>query len=161
MISAHRREAVYEQLTGFPLQIDVKSHVSRCRLCRTRRALVQSEINYLNLYLVNSDFIAAVENATCTGSRSLTKRRAIRNISWRLARYDVSCQVINNTLIVSGSPIRRVSEESKYHAVERATGVFERCSPVPITMLPKSFEPGLQTASGNPNPKVDRAESHG
>jgi HSP20 family protein len=52
--------------------------------------------------------------------------------------------VVNNTLIVSGSRrFRRVSEDSKYHASERAYGAFERLFPLPSHVQPEKLRTKL------------------
>ena len=128
---------VYEQLTGLPApKIDVKSPRYPLPGSVDPAALVQREINYLNLYLVNSGLsLRLSKTPTWAPAAEVyeTPRDYVVNIDLAgLRESDVSCQVINNTLIVSGSRrFRRVSEDSKYHASERAYGVFERLFPLP------------------------------
>jgi HSP20 family protein len=140
---------VYEQLTGLPApKIDVKKPSFPLPDSVDPAALVQSEINYLNLYLVNSGLsLRLSKTPTWAPAAEVyeTPREYVVNIELAgLRDDDVSCQVINNTLIVSGSrKFRRVSEESKYHASERAYGVFERLFPLPTHLLPERLRTRL------------------
>jgi HSP20 family molecular chaperone IbpA len=128
---------VYEQLTGLPApKIDVKN--SRFPLPDTTdpAALVQSEINYLNLYLINSGLSLRLSKAPIWAPPAEVYETPQDYVVCLevagLNEGDLSCQVINNTLVVRGArQFRRVSEDSKYHISERVYGAFERLFPLP------------------------------
>jgi HSP20 family protein len=128
---------VYEQLTGLPApKIDVKKPRFPLPGSADPAALVQSEINYLNMYLINSGLsLRLSKTPTWAPAAEVyeTPSDYIVNIEVAgLVEDDVSYQVINNMLIVSGSRrFRRVSEEARYHASERVYGAFERLFPLP------------------------------
>jgi HSP20 family molecular chaperone IbpA len=128
---------VYEQLTGLPApKIDVKNPRFPLPSTADPAALVQSEINYLNMYLINSGLSLRLSKTPTWAPPAEvyeTPREYVVNLEVAgLDEGDVSCQVINNTLIVRGSrPFRRVSEEAKYHLSERIYGAFERLFPLP------------------------------
>jgi HSP20 family protein len=61
-----------------------------------------------------------------------------------LEEGEVSCQVINNTLIVRGARrFRRVSEDAKYHLSERVYGAFERMFPLPSDVQAEKLRTNL------------------
>jgi HSP20 family protein len=128
---------VYEQLTGLPApKIDVKKPRFPLPGSADPAALVQSEINYLNMYLINSGLsLRLSKTPTWAPAAEVyeTPSDYIVNVEVAgLLEDDVSYQVINNMLIVSGSRrFRRVSEEARYHASERVYGAFERLFPLP------------------------------
>ena len=140
---------VYEQLTGLPApKIDVKSPRFPLPGSADPAALVQSEINYLNMYLINSGLsLRLSKTPTWAPAAEVyeTPRDYVVNIELAgLTEGEVSCQVINNTLVVSGSRrFRRVSEESRYHASERAYGAFERLFPLPSHVQPEKLKTKL------------------
>ena len=140
---------VYEQLTGLPApKIDVKTPRFPLPSSADPAALVQSEINYLNMYLINSGLsLRLSKTPTWAPAAEVyeTPRDYIVNIEVAgLAAEEVSCQVINNTLIVSGSRrFRRVSEEARYHASERVYGAFERLFPLPSHVQPEKLRTKL------------------
>jgi HSP20 family molecular chaperone IbpA len=156
---------VYEQLTGLPApKIDVKNPRFPLPASVDPAALVQSEINYLNLYLVNSGLsLRLSKTPTWAPAAEVyeTPREYVVHIELAgLRDEDVSCQVINNTLIVSGSrKFRRVSEESKYHASERAYGVFERLFPLPSHLQPEKLRTRL--ADGILEIQIPKIEASG
>lgn len=137
---------VYEQLTGLPApQIDVKNPRFPLPGSADPAALVQSEINYLNMYLINSGLsLRLSKTPTWAPAAEVyeTQQHYIVNIEVAgLTEEEVSCQVINNTLIVSGSRrFRRVSEEARYHASERVYGTFERLFPLPRYVQPDKLK---------------------
>ena len=128
---------VYEQLTGLPApKIDVKNPRFPLPYSSDPAALVQSEINYLNMYLINSGLsLRLSKTPTWAPAAEVyeTPGDYIVNIEVPgLSEEEVNCQVINNTLIVSGSRrFRRVTEDARYHASERVYGAFERLFPLP------------------------------
>ena len=140
---------VYEQLTGLPApRIDVKNPRFPLPGSADPAALVQSEINYLNMYLINSGLsLRLSKTPTWAPAAEVyeTPRDYIVNIEVAgLAEDEISHQVINNTLIVSGSRrFRRVSEEARYHASERVYGAFERLFPLPSRVQPEKLRTKL------------------
>src|SRR5262245_3048614 len=128
---------VYEQLTGLPApQIDVKNPRFPLPYSSDPAALVQSEINYLNMYLVNSGLsLRLSKTPTWAPAAEVyeTPQHYIVHIEVPgLSEEEVTCQVINSTLIVSGARrFRRVNEDARYHASERVYGAFERLFPLP------------------------------
>jgi HSP20 family molecular chaperone IbpA len=128
---------VYEQLTGLPApKVDVKNPRFPLPDGGDQAALVQSEINYLNLYLINTGLSLRLSKAPSWAPPAEvyeTPRDYIVCLEVAgLREEDISCQVISNTLVVRGSrKFRRASEDSKYHVSERAYGLFERLFPLP------------------------------
>jgi len=128
---------VYEQLTGLPAPtIDVKNPRFPLPGTADPAVLVQSEINYLNLYLINSGLSLRLSKtptwAPPAEIHETAKDYVICLEVSGLNDEEVSCQVVNNTLIVGGARrFRRVSEDSKYHLSERVYGAFERLFPLP------------------------------
>src|SRR5262245_26793691 len=128
---------VYEQLTGLPApKVDVKK--PRFPLPREvdPMALVQSEINYLNLHLINSGISMRLSKSpswTPLAEIYETPRELVINLELAgLVKDDVTVTQINNILIVRGARrFRRVSEEAQYHRSERIYGAFERIFPLP------------------------------
>ena len=139
---------VYEQLTGLPApKIDVKNPRFPLPGSADPAALVQSEINYLNMYLINSGLsLRLSKTPTWAPAAEVyeTPRDYIVTIEVAgLAEDEISHQVINNTLIVSGSRRFRVSEEARYHASERVYGAFERLFPLPSRVQPEKLRTKL------------------
>ena len=136
---------VYEQLTGLPApKIDVRKPRFPLPESNDPAALVQSEINYLNMYLINSGLSSRLSNTPTWAPAAEvfeTPKNYIVNIEVAgLGEDEVNCQVINNTLIVSGTRrFRRVSEDAKYHASERVYGAFERLFPLPRYVQPEKL----------------------
>jgi HSP20 family protein len=140
---------VYEQLTGLPApKIDVKNPRFPLPGSADPTALVQSEINYLNLYLIRSGLsVRLSKTPTWAPAAEVyeTPREYLVNIDLPgVVENEVSCQVINNTLIVNGSRrFRRASEEARYLASERAYGAFERLFPLPNYVQPEKLKTKL------------------
>ena len=140
---------VYEQLTGLPApKIDVKKPRFPLPGSADPAVLVQTEINYLNMYLINSGLsLRLSKTPTWAPAAEVYETPLDYVVNLEIAGLtedEVSCQVINNTLIVSGSRrFRRVSEESKYHASERAYGAFERLFPLPSYVQPEKLKTKL------------------
>lgn len=137
---------VYEQLTGLPApRIDVKNPRFPLPGSADPAALVQSEINYLNMYLINSGLSLRLSKTPTWAPAAEVYETPLHYIVTievaGLAEDEVSCQVINNTLIVSGSRrFRRVSEDARYHASERVYGTFERLFPLPRYVQPDKLK---------------------
>jgi HSP20 family molecular chaperone IbpA len=140
---------VYEQLTGLPApKIDVQNPRFPLPGSTDSAALVQSEINYLNMYLINSGLSLRLSKTPSWAPAAEvyeTPSDYIVNLEVAgLAEDEVSFQVINNTLVVRGSRrFRRVSEEARYHASERAYGAFERLFPLPSHVQPEKLQTKL------------------
>jgi len=140
---------VYEQLTGLPApKIDVKNPRFPLPGTADPAALVQSEINYLNLYLINSGLslrLSKVPTWAPSAEVFETPRDYIVQLDVPgLEEGDFSAQVVNNTLVVSGERrFRRVNEQAKYHVSERAYGVFERLFPLPSYIQPDKLKTKL------------------
>jgi len=128
---------VYEQLTGLPApKIDVKNPRFPLPDTTDPATLVQSEINYLNLYLINSGLSLRLSKAPTWAPPAEVYETPQDYVVCLevagLSEEEVSCQVINSTLFVRGARrFRRVSEDSKYHVSERVYGAFERLFPLP------------------------------
>jgi len=162
---------VYEQLTGLPApKIDVKNPRFPLPGSADPVALVQSEINYLNMYLINSGLsLRLSKTPTWAPAAEVyeTPGDYIVNVEVAgLGEDEVSCQVINNTLIVSGARrFRRVSEEARYHASERVYGAFERLFPLPGHLQPEKLKTklsaGIFEISIPKNEPVRAEETHG
>jgi HSP20 family protein len=137
---------VYEQLTGLPApKVDVKK--PRFPLPRgvDPVALVQSEINYLNLYLINSGISLRLSKApTWTPPAEVYETPAEYVISLELAgiaKDEVTVQQVNQALLVRGTRrFRRASEEAHYHNSERIYGNFERVFPLPNYVQADQFQ---------------------
>jgi HSP20 family molecular chaperone IbpA len=128
---------VYEQLTGLPApKVDVKNPRFLLPKGVDPLALVQSEINYLNLYLVNSGIslrLSKVPTWTPAAELYETAQEYVVNIELAgMTEDEVVVHQINNILIVRGTrSFRRASEEAQYHSSERVYGTFERFFALP------------------------------
>ncbi|HWP42591.1 MAG TPA: Hsp20/alpha crystallin family protein [Blastocatellia bacterium] len=128
---------VYEQLTGLPApKLDVKNLNFPLPKGIDPVALVQSEINYLNLYLINSGLSLRLSKApTWAPPAEIYETPEEYLICLEipgLTEKDVSIHIINNTLIARGTrQFRRASEDTQYHISERVYGTFERLFPLP------------------------------
>jgi HSP20 family protein len=128
---------VYEQLTGLPApKIDLKNPRFPLPRDGDPANLVQREIDYLNLYLVNSGISTRLSKMPTWAPPTEVCETADRYIiSIELAgvsSQDVSVQILNHVLIVRGSRrFRRVSEDAQYYSSERVYGSFERLFGIP------------------------------
>ena len=128
---------VYEQLTGLPApKVDVKNPRFPLPKGIDPLALVQSEINYLNLYLVNSGIslrLSKVPTWTPPAEIYETAQEYVVNIEIAgMTEDEVVVNQINNILIVRGTRrFRRESEEAQYLSSERVYGTFERLFALP------------------------------
>lgn len=140
---------VYEQLTGLPApKVDVKNPRFPLPKGVDPVALVQSEINYLNLYLINSGIslrLSKVPTWTPPAEIYETPQEYVIQIELAgIAEEDVSVHHINNLLIVRGTRrFRRSSEEAQYHNSERVYGTFERLFPLPNYVQANTLETTL------------------
>src|SRR5438105_1661318 len=128
---------VYEQLTGLPApKVDVKNPRFPLPKGIDPVALVQSEIDYLNLYLVNSGISLRLSKAptwTPPGEVYETPEEYVVTLELAgMTEEDVQVHDINNILVVRGTRrFRRANEEAQYHTSERIYGTFERVFPLP------------------------------
>jgi len=140
---------VYEQLTGQPApKIDLNNPTFPLPRGVNPAALVQSEIDYLNLYLINSGISARLSKASAwTPAAEIyeTPREVVISIELAgLAQGDVAIQAINNTLIVRGARrFRRAGEDAHYQCSERVYGAFERFFPIPAYAQPDNWSESL------------------
>lgn len=144
---------VYEQLTGLPApKVDVKKPRFPLPKGSDTVALVQSEINYLNLYLINSGLsLRLSKSPTWTPPAEVYETSDKFGINIELAgltKEDVKVNEINGVLIVRGTRrFRRASEEAQYQSSERVYGTFERLFPLPNNTraddLQMSFSHGI------------------
>src|ERR1041384_1539104 len=128
---------VFEQLTGLPAPtIDVKNPRFPLPSGGDQAALIQSEINYLNLYLINTGLSLRLSKMPtwappCEVYETARDYVVCLEVAG-LSEADVSCEVLQNTLVVRGARrFRRANEDSKYHVSARAYGAFERLFPLP------------------------------
>jgi HSP20 family protein len=137
---------VYEQLTGLPApQIDVKK--PRYPLPRGVNpvSLVQSEINQLNTYLINSGISWRLSKTpTWSPPAEVYETRDAFVINLELPglnQEDVKITQTNNILTVRGARrFRKASEEATYHSSERVYGTFERLFPMPVAVQADKME---------------------
>ena len=128
---------VYEQLTGLPApKIDLKNPRFPLPTDRDPVALVQSEIDCLNLHLINSGISLRLSKfPTWTPPAEIyeTPEKYVVNVELAGVRSeDISVQILNQVVVVRGTRrFRRATEDAQYHRSERAYGTFERLFPVP------------------------------
>ncbi len=146
---------VYEQLTGLPApKIDVKNSTFPLPKEVDPVAFVQSEINYLNLHLINSGISLRLSKSpswTPFADIYETQKELVITLDLPgMTKDDVTVTQSNNALMVRGARrFRRVSEEANYHRSERIYGAFERLFPVPNNVrtndLRLNFSEGVLT----------------
>lgn len=140
---------VYEQLTGLPApKIDLKNPRFPLPKGVDPVALVQSEIDYLNLYLLNSGVstrLAKVPTWTPPAEIYETSQEYAINVELAgIDKEEVAIDQLNNILIVRGQRrFRRASEEAQYHSSERVYGMFERLFPLPNMVEPESLQTSM------------------
>ncbi|HXG63645.1 MAG TPA: Hsp20/alpha crystallin family protein [Blastocatellia bacterium] len=157
---------VYEQLTGLPApKIDVKNPRYPLPKGVDPVAFVQSEIDYLNLYLINSGIslrLSKVPTWTPPAEVYETPKEYVVNVELAgLTAEDVNIHQINNILIVRGTRrFRRASEDAQYHSTERVYGTFERLFPIPNYV--RADDPEISFADGICEitlPKIEAAKA--
>ena len=140
---------VYEQLTGLPApKVDVKKPRHPLPRGVDPVALVQSEINYLNLYLINSGISHRLSKSptwTPPGEVYETSDEFVVCLEVAgMAKDEVTVHQINNVLVVRGTRrFRRPGEEAQYHSSERVYGTFERLFPLPNYVQADAFQTQL------------------
>lgn len=128
---------VYEQLTGLPApEIDVKKPRYPLPKGVNPMSLVQSEIDQLNMYLINSGISGQLSKAPMWAPPVEiyeTQDAYVINLELPgMSQEDVSVTQANNILTVRGTRrFKKASEESRYHTSERSYGTFERLFPLP------------------------------
>jgi HSP20 family protein len=153
---------VYEQLTGLPApKVDVKK--PRFPLPREVDpvAFVQSEINYLNLHLINSGISMRLSKSpswTPLADIFETPKELVINLDLPgMTKDDVTITQANNVLSVRGTRrFRRAGDDAQCHRSERVYGTFERTFPLPNSVRAEdqrlNFSDGILTIT---LPKVD------
>ena len=146
---------VYEQLTGLPSpKVDVRKPRFPLPKEVDPVALVQSEINYLNLYLINSGISLRLSKTPSWAPPAdvyETPRELVFNVELPgLGKDDVTITHADNLLIVRGHRrFKRAGEETQYHRSERNYGAFERLFPLPGNVraddLRVNFSEGILT----------------
>jgi HSP20 family protein len=128
---------VYEQLTGLPApEIDIKKPRYPLPKGVNPVSLVQSEIDQLNMYLINSGISGQLSRApmwTPPAEIYETQEAYVINLELPgMSQDDVNVSQANNILTVRGTRrFKKASEESRYHTSERSYGTFERLFPLP------------------------------
>jgi len=165
---------VYEQLNGVKAP-KIDSQNPRFPLPKgvDPVSLVQSEINYLNLFLLNSGMSLRLNRVpTWTPSSEVFETPKEYVIALELAgvgKDDVQVQNFNNVMVVRGARrFRRKSDDAVYHGSDRLYGTFERLYQLPLYLetdrLRTSWNDGvLEIAipkSGAPE-KTDEDENAG
>ena len=144
---------VYEQLTGLPApEMDIKKPRYPLPKGVDPMTLVQSEINQLNMYLINSGISWRLSKSPTWAPPAEvyeTQDAYVVNLELPgLNQEDVKVTQANNVLTVRGARrFRKASEESKYHSSERVYGTFERLFPLPsnvqIEKMKSKFTGGI------------------
>lgn len=143
---------VYEQLTGLPAP---KVNVKKPRFPLPREvnpvALVQNEINYLNLHFINSGLSMRLSKSPSwmplVDIYETSKEWVINLDLPGLTKDDVTVTQANNALVVRGTRrFRRASEDAQFHRSERIYGAFERIFPLPNFV--KADDPRLSFSEG-------------
>lgn len=136
---------VYEQLTGLPApKIDMKNLSFSLPKDVDPVALVQSEINYLNLYLINSGLSLRLSKApTWAPSAEVYETPSDYVVTLEIpgmSEKDLNIHILNNTLVARGTrQFRRASEDTQYYSSERVYGTFERLFPLPNYVQPENM----------------------
>src|SRR5262245_1673386 len=137
---------VYEQLTGLPApEIDIKKVRYPLPKGGNPMPLVQSEINQLNMFLINSGISWRLSKSpawTPPVEVYETQDAYVINLELPgLGQEDVKVTQTNNILTVRGARrFKKVSEESAYHSSERTYGTFERLFPLPSNVQPERMK---------------------
>jgi HSP20 family molecular chaperone IbpA len=136
---------VYEQLTGLQApKIDTKNPKFPIPKGVDPIALVQNEINQMNLYLVSSGISLRLSKTPTWSPRAevyeTPQEYVIKLELAGVSEADVKIQNIDSILIVRGTrQFRRDVEDAQYHTSERAYGMFERFFPLPNSVQPDNL----------------------
>ena len=137
---------VYEQLTGLPApEIEIKKPRYPLPKGVNPIALVQSEINQLNMCLINSGISWRLsKSSTWTPSAEVyeTQDAYIVNLDLPgLGQEDVKVTQTNNVLMARGARrFKKANEEAVYHNSDRTYGTFERLFPLPSNVQPERMK---------------------
>jgi HSP20 family molecular chaperone IbpA len=137
---------VYEQLTGLPApDIDIKKPRYSLPKGINPVTLVQSEINQLNMCLINSGISWRLSKSPAwTPPAEVCETQDAFQINLELpglGQEDVKVSQTNNILTVRGvRRFKKASEDSAYHSSERAYGSFERLFPLPNNVQPERMK---------------------
>jgi HSP20 family molecular chaperone IbpA len=137
---------VYEQLTGLPApKTDPKNPRFPLPAGVDPVPLVQSEINYLNLFLINSGIslrLSKVPTWLPTAEVYENPQQYVINLDLAgLKETDIEVQRIDGSVVVRGTRrFRKKSEDARYLTSERCYGAFERVFPLPPYIGSKDFE---------------------
>jgi HSP20 family protein len=137
---------VYEQLTGLPApEIDIKKPRYPLPKGVNPIALVQSEINQLNMCLINSGISSQLSKSPAWAPSAEvyeTQDAYMVNLDLPgLGQEDVKITQTNNILTVRGARrFKKANEEAVYHNSERIYGAFERLFPLPSNVQPERMK---------------------
>ncbi len=137
---------VYEQLTGLPApEIDIKKPRYPLPKGVNPAPLVQSEINQLNMCLINSGISWRLSKSPAWAPPVEvyeTQESYVVNLELPgLGQEDVKVTQTNNILTVRGARrFKKASDEIVYHSSERTYGTFERLLPLPGNVLPERMK---------------------
>lgn len=137
---------VFEQLTGLPApEIDIKKPRYPLPKGINPVPLVQSEINQLNMYLINSGISGRLTKSPTWAPPAEvfeTPDAYVVNVELPgLGQEDVKVSQTNNILTVRGARrFKKAAEESTYHSSERVYGTFERLFPLPSNAQPERMK---------------------
>jgi HSP20 family protein len=103
---------------------------------------VQNEINYLNLFLLNSGMslrLSKVPTWTPNSEVFETPKEYVIDLELAgVSKDDVQIQHFNNVLVIRGARrFRRKSEDAVYHGSDRVYGTFERLYQLPLYLDPE------------------------
>ena len=128
---------VFEQLTGLPApEIDIKKPRYPLPKGINPVTLVQTEINQLNMRLINSGISWRLSKSPAwTPPAEVCETQDAYHINLELpglGQEDIKVTQTNNILTIRGiRRFKKASEDSAYHSSERAYGSFERLFPLP------------------------------
>src|SRR5215475_1402619 len=137
---------VYEQLTGLPApEIDIKKPRYPLPKGVNPITLVQSEINQLNMSLINCGISSRLSKSPAWAPAAEifeTHDAYMVNLELPgLGQEDVKITQTNNILTVRGvRRFKKANEEAVYHNSERNYGTFERLFPLPGNVQPERMK---------------------
>jgi HSP20 family molecular chaperone IbpA len=137
---------VFEQLTGLPApEIDIKKPRYPLPKGINPVTLVQSEINQLNMCLINSGISWRLSKSpawTPPAEVCETQDAYLINLELPgLGQEDIKVTQTNSILTIRGvRRFKKASEDSAYHSSERAYGSFERLFPLPSNVQPERMK---------------------
>ena len=133
---------VYEQLNGVKApKIDPRSPRFPLPKGVDPVSLVQNEINYLNLFLLNSGMSGRLSKVPTWMPNSEvfeTPKEYVIDLELAgVSKDDVQVQHFNHLLVVRGARrFQRKSDDAVYHGSDRVYGTFERQYPLPAYLEP-------------------------